>query len=240
MIVSIRATINNIFTPTLENLLKNSLQFDKMNIIIGDNGSGKSQLIGAICSGIDPNLDYDEKVYNSGIMYCPFSYFRDFVRQDYIYISYDFDTLAIYHQGINKRPTEITERYFGSNGESVLYELLTLTSDIEKYDRSLQESVRSGKDIIDYKSGITKEFINGKLDLTLKSNCTLICDEPELGLSPTRVKALINYLELWVDNGNQLIMTTNHPWMIKNWKPHLQPKIIDLDKLSQFGFSYNA
>lgn len=225
-------------TVALTTLFSKPVQFSKLTIIIGDNGTGKSQLIGLLCALIDSDMNYDDKVYDSGIKYSPFSFYRERINDSGLTINRESNSIIVYHQGLNKNPMNLTERCFGSNGENVLYELLTLTSDIQKYDRSLQNSARWGEDIIKFKSHITKKFLGNELELNMISPAALICDEPELGLSPTRVKKLVDYFESWVSFGNQLIMTTNHPWLMSNWSAKLNPLIIDLDNFQEKKFSF--
>lgn len=225
-------------TQSVSRLISKPIQFSKLTIIIGDNGSGKSQFIGLLCALLDPDMNYDDTVYDTGIRYSPFSYYRELIDRNSFIVGRESNSTIIYHQGLNKKPNELTERYFGSNGENVLFELLALTSDIRKYDTSLKSSVRQGDDVIKFKSNITKKFLGDELELNIISPAALICDEPELGLSPIRVKKLVKYIESWVSFGNQIIMTTNHPWLINNWSNNLNPLIIDLDKFQNTKFSY--
>lgn len=223
-------------------LLTSGLSFGKMNVIIGDNGVGKSLLVGILCAAVDPDSLYDDKVFKSDIRFSPFSFIRDYVKNGYVEIDFDAHVPVIYHQGLDKKPHMATERNCGSSGENVLYELLDLTSNIrEKYSPYKNHTAITGEVIIAHKTKITKKFVFGPdLDLELRKPAVLICDEPELGLSPDRVKALIKYLVRWVDEGNQLILTTNHPWMMGNWPPHLQAQIINLDSFAANSFSYQV
>lgn len=225
-------------TESVSRLVSKPIQFSKLTVIIGDNGSGKSQFTGLLCALLDPNLNYDDTIYDTGIKYSPFSYYRELIDRSSFILDRESNFIIIYHQGLSKNPNKLTERYFGSNGENVLFELLALTSDIRKYDKSLKSSIRHGEDIIKFKSNITKKFLGDELELNMISPAVLICDEPELGLSPKRVKKLVEYIEQWVSFGNQVIMTTNHPWLISNWSSNLNPLIIDLDKFQNTKFSY--
>jgi energy-coupling factor transporter ATP-binding protein EcfA2 len=245
VIRSVKSKPLEFYTQALMTLLPSGITFGKMTVIVGDNGVGKSLLIGILCAAVDPQSHYDDMVFKSDIKFSPFSFLRDYVRNGYIEMEWDEHIPVIYHQGLDKKPhVQATERNCGSSGENVLYELLELTSDIrERYAPFKSRLATTGEEVIDYKTKITKKFVYGpSLDLELRKPAVLICDEPELGLSPDRVKAIIRYLIRWVDEGNQLILTTNHPWMTGgNWPPHLQAQVINLDSFaSDSRFSYHV
>jgi predicted ATPase len=248
MISSLVITTYSGLTPNIVKLLRNPLQFAPLNIIIGDNGAGKSQLIGLLAAGVDPGFSYERDVKGSGLQWAPFKHLRQMALNGHIYIERELSVPVILHTGINleeemqKWNTSVS-RTFGSNGESVLYDLLYKTSDIHhRYFPHLEKAGVTGADIIDYKTEITRRFIEDPgFTLELKKPAVLLADEPELGLSPKRVKAIFQYFIRWIEEGNQLIMTTNHPWMHNNWPPKLQAQIIDLDSFAESGpkFSYD-
>jgi energy-coupling factor transporter ATP-binding protein EcfA2 len=234
-------------TPNVVRLLRSSLTFSRMTIIIGDNGSGKSQLIGLLAAGIDPDFSYERQVRGSGISWAPFKHLRQLAINEHVQVKRDNDPIIL-HTGINleqeiQQWNTSTSRTFGSNGESVLYDLLYKTTDIHyRYFPHLDKAGVTGADIIDYKTEITRRFIEDpNFEIELKKPAVLLADEPELGLSPKRVKALFHFFIRWVEEGNQLIMTTNHPWMFHNWPPKLQVETIDLDSFAETGpkFSYD-
>jgi predicted ATPase len=248
MIHSLTVTSFSGLTPNVVKLLRAPLQLAPMNVIIGDNGVGKSQLIGLLAAGIDPNFSYENEVRGAGLNWSPFKHLRQLAINGHVQVLRETSVPVFLHAGINlEQEIQIwnttTSRTFGSNGESVLYDLLYKTSDIHhRYFPYLNKAGVTGSNIIDYKTEITRQFMedsNFKLDLVRPA--TLLADEPELGLSPKRVKAIFQYFIRWVDEGNQLIMTTNHPWMQTNWPPRLQTQIIDLDSFAESGpkFSYD-
>lgn len=91
-------------TPSVMALISKSIQFSKLTVIIGDNGSGKSQFIGLLCALIDPGMDYDSTVYGSGIRYSPFSFYHELIDRSGLTIDGESISTIVYH----RNPTVIS------------------------------------------------------------------------------------------------------------------------------------
>lgn len=218
-------------SPILFDLLTEGIPFSPATVIIGENGSGKSLLFILLIHAL--KIDYSESRKSPIIsLLYQVSGLRGFGMgdiQNQLEVKFDKKTEVIYHSGLNPRSSEVTDRLFSSSGEGSLYELLSYTSDIAKYNPSRNKSVTSGTDLVSHFTSITKQFSKGDLDLYIRNNCTLLTDEPEASLSRGRVQSLMDHLSQWIVQGNQLIMATNHPWLIEKWAPDHKAQIIDLD-----------
>jgi predicted ATP-dependent endonuclease of OLD family len=220
-------------TPQVLSLLKKGLSFSPATIIIGENGTGKSLLLTLLALSLHPKDSEGDNFAPEDLLY-NVAHERGFSGNCFdeeLLVEVDPSWQVLYHAGLNPRASEITDRMFGSSGEGSLYELLVRTSDIKKYYKALpalSKGCITGTELIAYFTSITKLFTKGVLELEQRDNAVLLTDEPEASLSPMRVGAMMRYFTDWVLKGNQIIMATNHPWLIEKWAPRHNAQIIDL------------
>ncbi|MCP4394360.1 MAG: AAA family ATPase [Alphaproteobacteria bacterium] len=84
-----------------------------------------------------------------------------------------------------------------------------------------------------YKIGnpITQHLTYSEINLHILKGITdvhdtlIVIDTPEVALSIKQIKEFNTYLERSVDNNNQIIVATHHPYIISNW-----PDVLDISK----------
>jgi energy-coupling factor transporter ATP-binding protein EcfA2 len=230
--LTITKTDSRYMPPIVDKILQDPVQFEQSNLIIGDNGTGKSTFLEAVLFGVEPDY-WESRKARPGRINMDRSKIRHFLWKESegnITMEWDPSWIVIYHYGLDLYRGEITQRKFGSDGEGALYELLLYTSDLNSKDPTKGKGSARGDEILLFNSSITKRFANGEdLGLTLKKPAILICDEPESSLSRNRVLALTNYFARWLEEGNQLIVASNHPWIIDILAP--VSKVFDLDRI---------
>lgn len=219
--------------PIVDKILEKPIQFEQSNLVIGENGTGKSTFLEAVLFGVEPDR-WESRRKKPGRINLDRSKTRYYLwekSEKYVTMEWDPSWTVIYHYGLDLYRGEITRRKFGSDGEGALYELLLYTSNLDALDPTKNRvQAARGDEIQRFNSSVTKRFADGEdLGLSLKKPAILVCDEPESSLSRRRVIALIQYFVRWLEEGNQLIIASNHPWIIDVLAP--ASKVFDLDKI---------
>jgi predicted ATPase len=214
-------------SPVVSDLLVRELCFSPLTIIVGENGTGKSLLFILLALALQIRYAEAQKSSVAERLYRVSGDRGLDGLQEHLKLKFDKGTHVVYHSGLID--TTDHNRLFSSSGEGSLYDLLSCTSDIQKYIPETEKSYRIGSEMTEHYTSVTKRFVSGRLDLQLRKDCTLLTDEPEASLSRGRMKALMDYLSRWMSQGNQIIMATNHPWLIEEWASTHKAQIVNLD-----------
>jgi len=173
MIKSIRvAKLPDQFVPpALLRLLGSLVEFEQANLIVGENGTGKSSFLGLILYAIPLENRFQADPRRVNLDRAKIRRYRWDPVKDSISISWDSSWIVVYHYGPDLYRSEITQRKLASDGEGSLYELLLYTSDLNKLDPTKGRSAR-GDEIVRFNSEVTRLFASGvDLGLELKKPC---------------------------------------------------------------------